>query len=177
MAILDTSKIEMGMRSIFQYHSSHNSQSRKLSVGVLFLGFVIQLVFLFTSIIGPQVKAVWGVRKLQPLERSAHLSFGDRFSSYISFLQEHVPLDATLVIPRQEGDYVLGHVGIMQYYMIPREIVNCASDAIVEDCIRNLGGTNTYILAVGKFPPQEQALLRKNYVAFDEYRGVYVPRD
>jgi len=177
MAILEISKIEMGMRAIFQLLSSSNSRSGKLSFGALFLGLAIQLVFLFTSIIGPQVKAVWEVRKLQLLERSAHLAFGDSFSSYLSFLQEHVPLDATLVIPRQEVDYVLGHVGIMQYYMIPREIINCAIGAEVEECISNLGGTNTYILAVGIFPPQEEALLRRDYVAFDEYRGVFVPRD
>lgn len=165
------------MGLIRQLSSNTESRSRKLTLGVLILGFVIQLAFLFTSTINPQVKAVWEVRKLEPIDRSAHLSFGDTFADYISFLHEYVPPEATLVIPRQDTDYVLGHVGIMQYYLIPRKIINCGLDAIVEECIRNLGGSNTYILAIDAFPPREEALLRREYVAFDDHRGIYIPRD
>lgn len=153
------------------------SRSRKVSLGVLTLALLIQIYFLFTSSISPSVKAVWEVREFGPLDRSAHLIFGDSFAAYISFLQEHVPQDATLVIPRQDVDYALGHVGIMQYFLIPRKIINCALDAVVEECIREFGGSNTYILAVGDYPPREEALLRREFVGFDDLRGVYVPRD
>jgi hypothetical protein len=157
--------------------SGANDRWRWVSLGVVSLGLVVQVIFLFRAVLAPQVREVWQVRNLPAWERSARLAFGDDFSEYVSFLRSRVPEEATLVIPRQDADYVFGHVGMMQYFMQPRTIINCAQGAIVEECIRNLGGKDIYILAVGHYPPQEEALLRRDYVAFDERRGVYIPRD
>jgi hypothetical protein len=81
-----------------------------------------------------------------------------------------------VAIPKPAQGQEFGYVAIMEYFLFPRTIIDCPVD-IVEQCVRNLTGGNTYILAPNAiFPPRAIADEVKKFVSYDGVRGVYVPK-
>ncbi len=137
---------------------------------------LVQTVVLLESVLLPALNRIRRVYSLPARERSARLAFGDGFADYIRFLEEVVPTDATVIVPPVTVDEVLGNEGIVQYYLFPRRVSNCPRSQPIERCIAGPMGPDSYILAVGGFPPPEVAEQAKAFVRFDDERGVYVPR-
>jgi len=143
---------------------------------LLVAAVLVQTKVLLANVLLPAFDRLRGVSSLPARERSARLAFGDGFAEYIRFLQEVVPSDATVIVPPVTVDEVLGNEGIVQYYLFPRRISNCPGSLPIGPCIARLTGPDSYILAVGEFPPPDVAEHAKTLVRFDDDRGVYVPR-
>jgi hypothetical protein len=132
---------------------------------------------LAADFIWPRLIRGWQVRGYTAWERSALLSEGEDFLAFASFLREVIPESGKVVLP--PGSYVskagpFTNIGFVKYFFFPRQILNCGEP--VEDCVRSLTGPTSYIVAIGGFPPAEVAEEVKDYVPFQEGKGVYVPR-
>jgi hypothetical protein len=99
---------------------------------------------------------------------------GEEFAAYIDFLHREVPTQAKVILPPRLPVQAEAHVGLMQYYLFPRQIHNCGVDE-VEACVRRSTGVATYLLVVKEFPPRALAEAAHQYVPFNEERGVYAP--
>lgn len=111
-----------------------------------------------------------------PAQRSAELAFGEEFADYIRFVSSYVPEDRIAAIPPVTEHEVLGHTGIMQYFLFPRRTTNCPSGQPVPACVAQIKGPDIYVLKVGSFPdPGIEAALNKEYVPFNERWGLFVP--
>jgi hypothetical protein len=101
------------------------------------------------------------------LWRGAKFNQGQRFANYVQFLHQNVPEDGRVVLPPAEiGPRALGFTPFMQFFLAPREVINCSDFG----CLADLSREDTYILVVGDFPgggylPQYQLM-------FDESWGV-----
>lgn len=109
-------------------------------------------------------------------DRSARIAFGDRFGDFIQFVDAEVPPDGRVVIPPMDLDATFGDVGLMQYFLFPREIVNCPSGDDLPGCVRSLTGAQTHILRIGTFPAPEDVPPSKGYLPFSTDLGLYSPR-
>lgn len=149
---------------------------RRNWVWILVLVTVIfQFITIFNSELIFRAKLIWYLRGASAEERSGFIAFGRGFSEYIQFLNEIIPDDAMVVIPKESQGGVFGHVGMMQYYLFPRTIVDCPPD-IAEQCVLSMRGGNTYILAPNSvFPPRSAANQIKEFILFEGDQGVYVP--
>jgi hypothetical protein len=107
-------------------------------------------------------------------ERSAVGLNGEEFAAYIGFLRRQIPEDGKVILPPRLPVQAVAHVGLMQYYLFPREIHNCGIHEVVA-CVERVTGPTTYLLAVGDFPPRELASKDRDYMPFNEDRGVYLP--
>ena len=106
------------------------------------------------------------------LWRGAKFNQGQRFANYVQFLHQNVPEDGRVVLPPAEvGSRALGFTPFMQFFLAPREVINCSDFG----CLRDLSREDTYILVVGEFPgdgyfPQDQLM-------FDESWGVILSKN
>ena len=66
-------------------------------------------------------------------------------------------------------------VGLMQFYFFPRKVYNCGPNE-AQACMYRARTQHTYVLAVPHFPPPDEALKYKDYVAFNDSLGLYIPR-
>ena len=107
-------------------------------------------------------------------ERSAVGLNGEEFAAYIGFLRRQIPEDGKVILPPRIPVQAVAHVGLMQYYLFPREIHNCGANEIVA-CVERATGKSTYLMAVRGFPPRDLASKNRQYVSFNEDRGVYLP--
>jgi hypothetical protein len=137
---------------------------------------IVQLITIFNSDLIFTAKLIWYLREADAETRSGFIAFGRSFSEYIDFLNENIPEDALVVIPKESQGGVFGHVNMMQYYLFPRTIVDCPPE-IAEECVLSMKGENSYILAPNAaFPPRSAADQIKEYIPFAENQGVYVPK-
>ncbi len=101
------------------------------------------------------------------LWRGAKFNQGQRFANYVQFLHQNVPEDGRVVLPPAGvGPRALGFTPFMQFFLAPREVINCSDF----DCLRDLSREDTYILVVGKFP--DDGCFSQDQLLFDESWGV-----
>jgi hypothetical protein len=142
---------------------------------LLVLAVLYQLIQIIQVEILPDAKLVMQRHEAKATGRSALFFAGKGFSDFIAFVNENVPHEAIVFIPRFEQNELFGHEGIMEFFLFPRKVENCSPNIPVEECILNLRGPNKYILAVEDFPPHSAAVQVKQWVPFNEERGVYIP--
>jgi hypothetical protein len=143
---------------------------------LLLIAVIIQIFTIFNSDLIFTAKLIWYLRESSAEERSGFIAFGRGFSEYVQFLNEHIPENALVVIPKETQGGVFGHVGMMQYYLFPRTIVDCPLE-IAEECVLSMRGGNSFILSPNSgFPPRSAADQIKNFISFDGDQGVYVPK-
>lgn len=135
---------------------------------------LVQLALLAWSL-RPIVLRVVQFQGLPAVERSARVAFGDRFSDFLAFVSENVPPEDRIVLPPLAVDAAFGDVGLMQYLLFPREIINCPAGPDLPACVRSLTGDETCILRVGEFPAPQDVPESKEYMPFDDERGLYCP--
>jgi hypothetical protein len=151
-----------------------NSKS-KLNQVLIAAAILGQIAILFLVILKPLATDMLNSRGLPVLERSAIMRFGDRFSEYTQFIRRRTGDSAILLIPYRETDEVFGNVGIMQYFLFPRMITNCPSNQTFKECFQLQAGSNTIILSVPGFPPEDLEDRMYRYVPFDEEWGIFLP--
>jgi hypothetical protein len=150
---------------------------RKIVLRLLIsIAIVLNIGLLLDDGIVLLAKKVWGYRAMDAKERSAMIAFGRNFKDYMAFIRDNVPEDAILLTPPASVDTVLGHQGLMNYYLFPRQLSNCPANAVIESCILSLRGPNTYFIAVRSFPPRSAAEEVKEFIPYDDQRGIYVPK-
>jgi hypothetical protein len=109
-------------------------------------------------------------------DRGARIAFGDQFGDFLQYIDAGVPLDGRVVIPPIDVDSTYGDVGLMQYLLFPREIVNCPAGADLPACVQSMVGQRTYLLRIGDFPAAEDVPASKVYSSFVGTLGLYAPR-
>jgi len=167
--------MDQSMNRVSTTEKDVSARKRQLVVKILILAVFIQSITIFTSMILPLAKRIITVRALPARERSAVLSFGKDFSAFINFLNDVIPENATVVIPPFSEEPVLGHEGIIQFFLLPRRITNCPRGMSIEQCTQMYSGENTYIIAANGFPDRESAEEIKTLLSFDDQRGIYIP--
>lgn len=149
-------------------------RDRRALLGTLLAMMVIAqgLVTLRTTI-APMYADARDVRGLPSLQRGGVISFGDNFAAYIGFLRSQVPEAARVVIPPFDLDPVYGNLGLMQFFLFPREIVNCPSGPDLSACTSSLTSPNTYLMRVRSFPHPESVARGRLLLQFDDQLGLY----
>jgi len=134
-----------------------------------------QSVILFRSTIAPLYADARDVRGLPALQRGAILSFGDTFAAYTGFLRAHIPEAGRVVIPPFDLDPVYGNLGLMQFFLFPREVVNCPSGPDLPSCTSSMTSPRTYLLRVGAFPDPASLSRGRHLLEFSDHLGTYAP--
>jgi hypothetical protein len=146
-----------------------------LSVVLLTLAVASQFWILFRNYLPDLVQKIWHAKAGSALWRSGSIHLGDDYAQYIEFIKTNTPEDALVIIPKEDQAWNFGNVGLMQYHLYPRKIADCPVDTL-DECILNLKGKNTYILAPNStFPPRELADQVKDFISYDQESGLYVP--
>ena len=168
-----------GRRTAATLGGSFRGRALGQTLGLLFvlLVTILQLRLLTATFIVPRAIRGWEARAYSAWERSALLSEGADFLEFVVFLRHVIPETGKVVFPPHSyvgraGSFT--ELGFMQYFMFPRSVLNCSEP--VEECVRSLTGSSSYVVAVGGFPPASAAAEVKDYVPFREDKGVYVPR-
>ena len=135
---------------------------------IVFLAW--QVVYSFRGI-SSELLQVYENMGQSGLWRSAKFFQGTKFANYIQFLNENIPDDAVVLLPSRElAPKSLATTPIMQFYLSPREIINCTDLTCLETSISG----NAVILIVKKFPPITK-LSDGEVVMFDDTWGVLLP--
>jgi hypothetical protein len=146
-----------------------------IEVAILCLGFLIQILVVVRSFVLPSIRLIRDTHNLTAEDRSAVIAFGDRYAEYFAWIRENTPENAVLLIPPADLDEILGHVGVMQFYFIPRRISDCPNSQTWGECMRIQKGEDTYILAIEDFPPSDELRNTYSYRSFDGSWGLYIP--
>ncbi len=107
-------------------------------------------------------------------KRAAEYLEGPRFGEYVEFVRSNTPPEARIVLPPRSPERAESNVGLMQFFLFPRDIHNCGVNE-VEECVLRIGGPSTYIIALEDFPPRELAELNRRFIPFEDQVGLYGP--
>jgi hypothetical protein len=151
------------------------SMNLNLTKVLISLAIFVQIFILVQITIKPVAVEILSVRAYPARDRSAKIGFGEEIADYITFINDNTSEDDFVLIPPRVTHDVLGHVGLMQYYMMPRRISNCAPGQSFAECFLVQGGPNTIILAVNDFPPIGIDDELYQFLPFGSAWGVYVP--
>jgi hypothetical protein len=142
----------------------------------LAVAVILQTWIVLDDFVLPLRKRIRTVAELSVLERSAYLSFGDEFAKFLSFLREHVPEDAVIVVPSMDEDEVYGNAALMHYFLYPRSVTQCNSGEVFENCVRRHGRDEQYILSTLEYHAGEMLSFDdKLWIPFKGELGVYAP--
>lgn len=141
-----------------------------LLIGTLFQGYHLCRSF------WQEVPAVWKTIGQSRLWRSANYAYNQRFAEYVVFLHQHIPAEARVVLPPSgSGPRLFSHTPWMQYFLLPRQVVNCSSDG--PSCQQRFAGSDAYLLVVDPqhFPGELDEGLQPRLHMFDQDWGLLLP--
>jgi hypothetical protein len=141
----------------------------------LFAVVLIQTAIVVFKLVLPLRAEVQTVADRSAFERSARLSFGDRFYEYLDFIRDEVPDEGTVVLPPVSIDATFGNMGIMQYFLAPREVVNCPTEQEARKCLSLFDGKNTYFLHLQGFPTASDESGGRELIPLDDSLGLLSP--
>jgi hypothetical protein len=103
--------------------------------------------------------------------------YSKEFADLVAFLNQEVPLNATVVLPpRGVGFVPLTHTQYMQYFLYPRKIINCNSR--YQECMQSfLDQANTYVVVAeaGQFSAFLEELPSQRLRVFSPEYGLLIP--
>lgn len=143
----------------------------------LFAVVLIQAAIVVTGIALPLYAEVRTVAGRSAFERGARLSFGDAFYEYVRFIRETVPEDGRIVLPPVSVDATYGNMGIMQFFLAPRGIVNCPAEDEIRECLQLFSGERTYFLAIRQYPDPADYGGRRNLIPLNDALGLLAPAE
>lgn len=147
----------------------------RIAMVLVLLSVAVQAYLVLGDYAIPTVRRVWETRREDAVTRSARFAFGDDFAGYVSWLRDTIPAGSRVAIPKEEQGGPFGNLGLMQYFLFPRQIVDCPVDE-VEACVARMTGPNSYVLAPNDlFPPRDIAHAVRQFHAYDGIRGVFGP--
>jgi hypothetical protein len=142
-----------------------------LLVGTIYQGY------LFLGDATKEITRVWKAIGGSRLWRSAYFSQNKRFADYVIFLNEIIPQNAKVVLPPEGiGPRLLGHVPYMQYFLMPREVINCSDGDTA--CLQRFSDNGAYIVIADSdfFPGSNPSLNANRLRMFDTDWGVFIPQ-
>ena len=146
-----------------------------LATGLLLVAVTAQAYLVLADYAIPTGRRVWETRREDAVTRSARFAFGDDFAAYVSWLRDTIPSHSRVAIPKEEQGGPFGNLGLMQYFLFPRQIVDCPVEE-VEACVARMTGPSSYVLAPNDlFPPRDIAHAIRQFHVFDGIRGVFGP--
>jgi hypothetical protein len=148
---------------------------KALALAVVLLAVFFQVGKTLANAIGPldQVRRVIGQSAVW---RGVNFSSGQDFANYVKFLNATIPQQATVVLPPEGiGPAPISRTPYMQFFLAPRQVVNCPTDG--EACAENFSAAGAYVLVVRRDQfPASSLLEDKDRLAFyDENLGVLFP--
>ena len=147
--------IEVILTNISKYKNKRNVKMRKKSIlGILFI-FSLSFSAMITSVLGQT--------------HTCEVKVGDQF------IVEVVPESGRVVLPPLTVDSTFGNMGIIQFFLFPRSIVNCPSVEATEECLELFQGDDTYFLSVDSFPESNQVGGTRKFLDFDSGLGIFLP--
>lgn len=142
-----------------------------LSAAAILLGLLFQGYF-WAQEFGSSFRRVYASLGQSAVWRSANFSQSQKFADYIIFLLRSVPQDMRVVLPPQDaGPKILGTTPMMQFFLFPRQVINCDSPG----CVASLSLENSAVLLVGGFPGAAAESLPLKKLMFDDSWGVLLP--
>jgi hypothetical protein len=69
----------------------------------------------------------------------------------------------------------VGNIGLMQYFLLPRQIINCADGPELPACVRSMDGPTTYTLRIADYPNPQDVPPGRRLLAATPDHGVYAP--
>ena len=128
--------------------------------------------------IGSGLLSVYKVIGQPSIWRGANFTAGVNFANYVSFLIENIPEKATVVIPPTGvGPMALSRTPYMQFFLAPREVVNCTS--LDSQCPADLAASGAYVLVNTEagFPGDQVIKQPERLRMFNDTWGVYPPEN
>jgi hypothetical protein len=123
------------------------------------------------------LKRAWKNRASSSLERGALYYFGDTGSSFLKFIDNHVPQDKPVIVTG--GGSSLSNQNILKYFLFPRAILTCPCDKPGEACKACLATPDAYVPALNKFPRKGEIDPAMQFIPFVSnlpfYSGLYIP--
>lgn len=144
------------------------------------LAAVLAAVLLFQggSLVIDRLHDAWQVYNtiIQPaVWRNANFYQSQNFADYILFLNQTIPEDSRVVLPPAGiGPGAVSHTPAMQFFLSPREVINCPD--VESSCAADLAAGGAYILVIGSRFPGETVLGEgERLISFNDTWGVYTP--
>ena len=141
---------------------------------ILAAGVIYQAQWVQSRWGGEAILRVFDELQTPAWRRAADYLEGPRFGAYIEFIRANTAQDARIVLPPRLPERAESNVGLMQFFLFPRDIVNCGINE-VEECVRRIRGSASYILALEDFPPRQLAEQTRVFIAFSDEIGLYGP--
>ena len=146
----------------------------RITVLLLSLTLIIQIRILANNYVKPLTIHIPHLASESAIIRSATIFHGVEFAEYIEFVREHVPENARVLLPPNKPVQPMANVGLMQFYLFPREIHNCGVNEI-EACFQRLEDSDFFILTAWKFPPHGLASHHRQFIQHKGESGIYAP--
>ncbi len=144
---------------------------------ILLFGLVYQSWHLFPQVGEDLVKVRKDIGQ-SGLWRSANFSQNQRFANYVKFLHENIPQHARVILPsKEEGSRAITTTPFMQFFLAPREILNCIQP--LSDCIAEYSSNHTYYLIpdAPSLQNSRASLSPRRLILFDQSWGLLIPQN
>lgn len=137
---------------------------------------VVQGAFVWKGYIRPWLGSIRRFGTISSFQRGEILFVGFNEAKYVRFLDAYIPKDSPVVLPDPKDGGFTGQ-SLMQFYLFPRPIWDCADPASAL-CFKYASDPASFLLAMGDFPSQ-QLVGDKVFIPFPEtynqIKGVYAP--
>ena len=158
------------MRSL-NYSTPNSGIKTRLLPLLLLAGVLIQGILSLGSSLD-DLKGVRATLGMPALWRSAYFSQGKKFADYVLFLNENIPAQGRVVLPPTGyGPKFLGNTPVMQFFLAPRQVLNCTD----RECAEKLSPENTFLIAIEDFPSEAAAQKFGQRLTFNEQWGLLLP--
>jgi len=101
--------------------------------------------------------------------RGVNFNQSQKVADYIEFLKRNIPENARVILPSFGGDSKVLVNPYMQFYLAPREVLNCANI----ECLQAISREETYIVILGNIP--KDLFPNASHIKFDEHWGLLPP--
>jgi hypothetical protein len=147
---------------------------RSLLFLLLLIGGVLYQGYNLLPGIRQELLEVRGAIGQSGLWRSAYFFREEQFANFIKFIHLNTPENARIVLPpRNSSPAVLSTTPLMQFFLAPREVINCPDLA----CYTDLSLQNTYFLFVDPSQIASMGFGQQQLRMFNRDWGVILPEN
>ncbi len=146
----------------------------RITLFLLAIALMVQIWILANNYVRPLMLALSHLSSESAIMRSATIFHGSEFAEYIEFVREVVPENARVLLPPNKPVQPMANVGLMQFYLFPRELHNCGVDE-VEACLQRNEDSDLFILTAWKFPPDGWTSQNRQFIQLQGESGIYAP--
>ena len=145
---LSNHKLQHHPIKLLNFPTMNIKHIRLIILGLLVISVFAQTGLMFVSFY-KDFSHIYPVSTKHALWRSANFSQGRKFAQFVEFLNLHIPEETRVVLPpRDLTRQALGNTPLMQFFLTPREVINCVDTG----CLESISLENTYLIIVKGFP-------------------------